>query len=173
MEVAYLENDRNELEITRDVDFDELFDEDDESFSSKLKKITTEVKDFDFDIAESTFNEFNHYFRRIRNVQLKIILGNSASNNKTHLSAELSLTQNRLYLNNKKAIQNRVGVQTIATSTAHLDAHQFEFNFKNDKYNPFEGAGLDSSWTLSIPGINGNQISKVILTISYTARKGT
>lgn len=180
MEVAYLENDKNELEITREVYLDELKDEQGVNYLTKLRTIESEVENFDFQINELLFNnEFsNHYFRRIRNVQLKIILRGDEPNtildpkDIRNLSAELSLTQNKLWLSGTEHIQNRIGVQTISTSTAHLDANQFEFNFNGEKYNPFEGAGVDSSWSLSIPKINGSQIENIILTISYTARRG-
>lgn len=180
MEVAYLENDKNELEITREVYLDELKDEQGVNYLTKLRTIESEVENFDFQINESLFNnEFsNHYFRRIRNVQLKIILRGDELNtildpkDIRNLSAELSLTQNKLWLSGTEHIQNRIGVQTISTSTAHLDANQFEFNFNGEKYNPFEGAGVDSSWSLSIPKINGSQIENIILTMSYTARRG-
>ena len=81
-------------------------------------------------------------------------------------------SQNTLHLKGSEIIQNRIGVQTVSTSSAHLDANHFMFNFKGEKYSPFEGAGVESSWSLSIPKINGDQINNVILTISYTARKG-
>ena len=180
MEVAYLENDQNEVEITRDVYLDEITDEQGVNYLSKLNDIKSNVKNFEFKIKETLFDdEFsNHYFRRIRNVKLKIILCGTQVNtildpkDIRNLSAELSLTQNALYLKGSEIIQNRVGVQTVSTSSAHLDANQFMFNFNGEKYSPFEGAGVESSWSLSIPKINGNQINNVILTISYTARKG-
>ena len=179
MEVAYLENDKNELEITRDVYLDELLM--DNGINNCLTEIQRQdsIENFDIKIPEDIFNnDFKgHYFRRIRNVQIKIILKDSNSividsQNIRHLSVELSLIQNTIYLNTNDTIQNRVGVQTIATSTAHLDSHQFKFKFNGEKYCPFEGAGVDSLWKLSIPGIRGAQIANIILTISYTTRKG-
>ena len=180
MEVAYLENDKNELEITRDIYLDEIKDDQDETYLKKLTDIESKIENFEFKIKESLFDdEFsNHYFRRIRNVQLRIVLKNTNPSaildpkDRRHLSAELSLTQNTLRLNDSDSIQNRVGVQTMATSTAYLAANEFDFSFKGEKYCPFEGAGVESSWLLSISGIKGTQIDKVILTISYTARKG-
>lgn len=201
MEVAYLENDRNELEITRDIYFDEIYKIDEKGTKSYLSILQEDyenknIEDFPFTISDSSFSKLGHYFRRIRNVQLKVVLKNSnqqtTSNQQTapnqeatpnqettqnplkrrRVNAELSLTENKLYLNDSEVIQNRVGVQTIATSTAHQDTNQFVFDFENEKYRPFEGAGLDSSWTLTIPEITGGEISDVIMTVSYTARKG-
>lgn len=181
MEVAYLENNQNELEITRDIYLDELpvEGEQNQTYLEKLKS-KNDVKDFEFKINKLLFDdEFeNHYFRRIRNVQLRITLKDDETNavlepkDIRHLSAELSLTQNTLYLKGSENIQNRVGVQTIATSSAHLAANEFNFKFVDEKYCPFEGAGVESSWRLSIPNIQSSQIDNVIIIISYTARKG-
>ena len=178
MEVAYLENDKNELEITRDFYLDELIDPDTKNvtYLTELHAENGKVENFVFKITRDVINaEFLHYFRRIRNVQLQILLKDDEDSEKEPLrriSAELSLTDNKLWLNNKDSVTNRIGIQTIATSKAHLEAGQFKFDFSKDKYCPFEGAGLDSTWRLTVPGITRNQISNVILTISYTARKG-
>ena len=180
MEVAYLENDKNELEITRDFYLDELIDPDtkDVTYLAELHAENGKVENFEFKITKQILDsEFLYYFRRIRNVQLQILLEDDedAEEEKEPLrriSAELSLTDNVLWLNNNNPVANRIGIQTIATSKAHLEAGQFKFDFSKDKYCPFEGAGLDSTWRLTVPGITRKQISNVILTISYTARKG-
>ena len=180
MEVAYLENDKNELEITRDFYLDELIDPDtkDVTYLAELHAENGKVENFEFKITKQILDsEFLYYFRRIRNVQLQILLEDDedAEEEKEPLrriSAELSLTDNVLWLNNNNSATNRIGIQTIATSKAHLEAGQFKFDFSKDKYCPFEGAGLDSTWRLTVPGITRKQISNVILTISYTARKG-
>ncbi len=169
LEVAYLENDTNELEITKDVHLDELTNENGENFLELLNSYNTEVTDFSITISKSAF-DFTHYFGRIRNVQIRVILKNPLI--KRHISAELSLVSNVLWLNDGDSIQNRIGVHTIASSKAHLDVDHFEFDFSKDRYCPFEGAGIDSIWSLTIPGIKGNEIDNVIISISYTARKG-
>lgn len=168
MEVAYLENDRNELEITKNIYFGELVEEG-MGVLEKLNSCDTVVENFSFNIPKSIYG-FRYYFGRIRNVQMQVILKDPAS--KRCVGAELSLIENNLWLNENEWIQNRIGVQTIATSQAHLDINQYEFNFFKGKYSPFEGAGIDSKWTLSLPGIKGNEIDDIIISISYTARKG-
>jgi hypothetical protein len=61
----------------------------------------------------------------------------------------------------------------IAASMAQSDAGVFEFNFRDERYMPFEGAGVNSNWTLSLPKLvrpfDYSTISDVILRISYTA----
>jgi hypothetical protein len=61
----------------------------------------------------------------------------------------------------------------IAASKAQYDAGVFDFNFRDERYMPFEGAGAWSSWELSLPktlrAFNYDTISDVILHVSYTA----
>ncbi|WP_407451876.1 hypothetical protein [Fibrobacter sp.] len=178
MEVAYLENDKNELEITRPVSLkDVLVSTDDDSVVKVMEEIVEmegPVSNYSFIISANHIGtDFaNHYFRRIRDVRIQVKL-NSKEPQPTFLNAELSLTENTLTLQNGMKIQNRVGIKTLATSTAHFEAGKFEFDFSKDKYSPFEGAGADeTSWTLSISGANGCDIEDIIIYISYTARKG-
>ncbi|MBR3670270.1 MAG: hypothetical protein IKN70_09740 [Fibrobacter sp.] len=169
MEVAYLENDKNELEITRPVSLMDLKSSNDD-FENLLKELQDKdvIKDFEIDIdISSDFR--NSYFKRIRCVNLQIVI----SSQRSFLNAELSLKSNEMVLKNGDIVQNRIGVQSIATSCAHIDSGVFAFDFSNSKYRPFEGAGVDKTkWILSIPEINGSEITDVIITISYTARNG-
>lgn len=178
MEVAYLDNDKNELEITRPVSLkDVLVPTDDDSVVKVMEEIVEmegPVSNYSFIISANHIGtDFaHHYFRRIRDVRIQVKL-NSKEPQPTFLNAELSLTENTLTLQNGMKIQNRVGIKTLATSTAHFEAGKFEFDFSKEKYSPFEGAGADeTSWTLSISGANGCDIEDIIIYISYTARKG-
>ena len=183
MEVAYLENDRNELEITRPVSLKEIVvgtkeessgNEVDVSAYDVIFAMQGSVSDYTFQIKKELIdNDFkNHYFRRIRDVRIQVKL-KSKEQQQAFLNAELSLTANMLTLKNGTEISNRIGVKTLATSTAHFEAGKFEFDFSKEKYSPFEGAGADeTSWTLSISGANGCDIEDIIIYISYTARKG-
>ena len=62
---------------------------------------------------------------------------------------------------------------SIATSKAQLDAGVFEFNFRDERYMPFEGAGAISDWSLTLPKtlrvFDYATISDVILHLHYTA----
>ena len=53
---------------------------------------------------------------------------------------------------------------------------KIEFSFRDDRYMPFEGAGVNSRWQLELPSavkpFDYRTISDVILRISYTARMG-
>ena len=61
----------------------------------------------------------------------------------------------------------------IAASKAQYDAGVFDFNFRDERYMPFEGAGAISDWELSLPKtlrtFDYSTISDVILHLSYTA----
>lgn len=94
------------------------------------------------------------------------------------------LTQAELNTKGESSIRNRIGVQNMATSTAHQETGKFNFVFGTDKYRPFEGAGAISKWSLTINGFQNtwdknanhgfstNDIKDVIVHISYTARMG-
>ena len=169
MEVAYLENDKNELEITRPVSLAEL-DSTYSEYENLLVEIQNKDKIKDIDFTINLTEDFpNHYFRRVKNVSLQVFLASE----KMHLNAEFSLTGSEMSLKNNETIKNRIGVQSVATSTAHLESGCFVFDFSKNKYSPFEGAGADSTqWTLSIPDIAGKEIEDIVFTICYTARVG-
>ena len=189
MEIAYLENDKNELEITRPVSLWELEyrrDQDDlDCFQSPLTKLKR-GEDCFFTIPETLFfKDFpDHYFRRIRDVRVEVI----APNYKGHyLNAQLSLTDNWLDLKSGEPVGNRIGTRTMATSVAQKKSGKYDFRFGSDKFHPFEGAGaIDSKWSLTINGynitgtgenkagiiLNPEDVEDVIVYIRYTARMG-
>ena len=190
MEVAYLENDRNELEITRPVSLWELRNRQSSNDLGFPQEPLTTLQDTgacEFTIPEKLFSlDFpNQYFRRIRDIRVEVVASNYTGH---YLNAQLSLTENWLDLKEDGTkIGNRIGTQTMATSTAHKKAGMFDFRFGSDKFLPFEGAGaIDSKWSLTINGykitgtgvnrtgqiLNPKDIEDVIVHISYTARMG-
>jgi hypothetical protein len=62
---------------------------------------------------------------------------------------------------------------SIAASKAQYDSGVFDFNFRDERYMPFEGAGAISHWRLALPEtirvFDYATISDVILHLSYTA----
>jgi hypothetical protein len=79
-------------------------------------------------------------------------------------------------MNDANFIHNLTPVQTIATSSAQNDAGMFEFNFRDERYLPFEGAGAISGWRFELPGefrpFNYATISDLVVHVKYTARGG-
>jgi hypothetical protein len=67
-------------------------------------------------------------------------------------------------------------VQSMVTSTGQNDSGMFETNLRDERFLPFEGAGVESTWKLDLPkdyhAFDYDTISDVILHIRYTARQG-
>lgn len=168
MEVAYLENDKNELEITRPISLSELVYNGENVFDNLQinEECPFEIKPIDIS------KKFGLKFCRIRNVRLQIVAPGYGG---ACIDAELTLENNVLEIGDGMGIQNRIGVTMVATSSSHLDLGKCIFDFKTEKYSPFEGAGLDSKWKLKIfsnSNLNKSDIENILLYISYTARRG-
>jgi hypothetical protein len=67
-----------------------------------------------------------------------------------------------------------ISVKSIVTSTAQNDSGMFEPNLRDERYLPFEGAGVISDWKLELLGdpkqFDCDTIADVILSMRYTAR---
>ena len=151
MEVAYLENDRIELEITRPVSLKEIVvgtkqvdgNDVDITILDQLRTSTNWSSDEDrnrsfystsFNLKEEVFfSDFRqpHYFGRIRDVKLQVVCDNNV-----RLTAELNMDNNILHTRNNGLIVNRIGVQTLATSTANSICGKYIFDFNRDKFAP-------------------------------------
>ena len=65
--------------------------------------------------------------------------------------------------------------QSIATSSGQADAGLFELSFQDERFLPFENAGVISTWHLKlspIPQFDYALISDVVMHLRYTAREG-
>lgn len=180
MEVAYLERNRREYELTKHVSLAQL----DPLALLQLKQ----TGECEFVIPEMLF-DLDHpgqYMRRIKAVSLTIpcVVGPYTS-----VGAKLTLTRSRFRTSADSAagyayggpdddrfVHDPIGIQSIATSTGQRDAGLFELHFGDDRYLPFEGAGAVSEWHLELPGehrqFDYHTISDVILHVQYTAREG-
>jgi hypothetical protein len=69
-----------------------------------------------------------------------------------------------------------VATQSIVTSSTQSDTGTFESNLRDERYLPFEGAGVISTWAIALPAkprqFDYDTIVDLILTIRYTARPG-
>lgn len=67
-------------------------------------------------------------------------------------------------------------ITSVAISLGIQDSGVFELNFKDDHFQPFEGAGAIGSWSLELPTVvrsfDYSAISDVILHVRYTAVDG-
>ncbi|WP_437764852.1 hypothetical protein WME77_44090 [Sorangium sp. So ce764] len=143
----------------------------------------------EFELPEVLF-DLDHpgqYFRRIRAVRLTIPC---VTGPHTSVSAKLTLLGSAIRkqstanptayaytgFDDPRFVHDLVGIQSIATSSAQSDAGLFELNFRDERYLPFEGAGVISRWRLELPTaypqFDHNTISDAVLQLSYTARDG-
>lgn len=128
-----------------------------------------------------------HYMRRIKNVSISIpcIVGPytgvnctlSLLRNETRMDATLNAGAYPKVDETDTRFKTVFGaISSIATSHAQNDSGMFELNFNDDRYLPFEGAGVISDWQISLPKENNYfdfaSLSDVILHISYTSRNG-
>ncbi len=149
-------------------------------------KTVFSIPEFIFDLDYA-----GQYQRRIKSIAITIPCVAGPYGNVT---ARLSLTGNRVrkeatLIEGEYAEQNndarfRAGISpsqglstTIGTSNGNQDRGLFEFNFNQERYLPFEGAGVISNWVLELPTVyqqfDYDSISDVILHIDYTARENT
>ncbi|HEX9606887.1 MAG TPA: hypothetical protein VF962_06620, partial [Gemmatimonadaceae bacterium] len=68
------------------------------------------------------------------------------------------------------------GIQSIVTSSSQNDSGMFETNLRDERYLPFEGSGVISTWSIelltAVPQFDLDTIADVVLHIRYTAREG-
>jgi hypothetical protein len=73
-------------------------------------------------------------------------------------------------------VSNFAALQSIATSHGQNDNGMFELNFRDERYLPFEGAGVVSRWRIELPretnAFDLNTLTDVVLHLKYTAREG-
>ncbi|NOT09810.1 MAG: hypothetical protein HOP28_16580 [Gemmatimonadales bacterium] len=188
MENAYLEDNRRELELTKSISLARV------SPHALLElretgrcyvSIPEELFDFDFR---------GHYFRRIKSVRLSIPC---VAGPYTSVSCTLRLLNNTIRINTEpnqagayehendagvwlddtRFRTNHPPVTAIATSTAQGDSGTFEFNFRDERYLPFELAGAISEWQLELSTekelrpFDYATIADAILHVGYTARE--
>jgi hypothetical protein len=181
MEMAYHEQNKRELEITRHVSLRQL---------NPLALLTLRATGTcQFTVPEWLYDRDcpGHYMRRIKTVALSLpsVVGPYTSVNCTLSLLRSTLRKSPLPKDDNYARQG-VGddrfvdfngaVQSVVTSSAGNDSGLFETNLRDERFLPFEGAGAESTWKLDLPAsylaFDYATISDVILHIRYTARQG-
>ncbi|MGH9932682.1 MAG: hypothetical protein ACREA9_26050 [Pyrinomonadaceae bacterium] len=202
LETAYLEQNRREFELTKHVSLALL----NPLALVKLREtgrcfINLPEEIFDLDYP-------GHYFRRIKSVSLTLpcVVGPY-----TTISCTLRLLKNNIRINtaigdkgyphnaddhglpadDPRFVENNIPVKAIAASNAQNDSGVFELSFRDERFLPFEGAGVISEWSLELfsdlPSNNPDPanpdfgkplrqfdygtISDAIVHIKYTARE--
>ena len=181
MEAAYLDKNKREYEITRHVSLMQL----DPVALLHLK----ETGQCEVSLPEALLDlDFpGHYLRRIKSVSLTIpcVTGPYSSVPCTLTLLKHSVRQSNnasgnytrdLENDDLRFIDSFGAIQSIVTSSAQNDSGLFETNLRDERYLPFEGAGVISNWRLELPAtfrpFDYSTISDVILHIRYTARDG-
>jgi hypothetical protein len=181
MELAYLDQNKREYEITKHISLTQLD-------PLALVQLTQTGECF-VNLPEALFDlDYpGHYMRRIKSVSLTIPC---VTGPYTSVSCTLTLLGNRIrketsttgYQYKYKGLEDtrfrhNVGaIQSIATSSGQNDSGVFELNFRDERYLPFEGAGAISDWRIELPQdfrqFDYDTISDVVIHVKYTAREG-
>jgi hypothetical protein len=124
------------------------------------------------------------YMRQIKSVSLTIpcVTGPYTSVNckltlvSSKIRVDTSASDPQDYGRESHFLNNFAATQSIATSSAQNDSGLFELNFRDERYLPFEGAGVISQWLIEMPAdcnaFDFETISDVVIGLKYTARDG-
>jgi hypothetical protein len=188
LEVTYLDQNRREYELTKHVSLRRL----DPQALMKLRFKDDEGQcSCTFDVPEWLFDldTPGHYLRRIKSVSVSIP---SVVGPYTSVNCKLTLLKSEVrHVNTGSTGENYLrkeaeddlrftdyfgASEAIVTSTGSGDSGLFETQLRDERFLPFEGGGVISSWRLELPGeypqFDYSTISDVVLTIRYTAREG-
>jgi hypothetical protein len=178
MEMAYHDNNKRELELTKHVSLRQL----DPVALLRLKatgscQVTIPEWLYDLDCP-------GHYMRRIKSVAVSIP---SVVGPYTNVNCTLSLLRSTLRISpvgdyardpsdDARFVDYTGAVQSIVTSGAGNDSGMFETDLHDARFLPFEGSGAISTWKLDLPkdyrAFDYATISDLILHVRYTARQG-
>ena len=181
LEMAYHDNNKRELEMTRHVSLRQL---------NPMALIQLRVTGTcTVTIPEWLYDRDcpGHYMRRIKSIAISIpsVVGPYASVNCT-LSLQASSVRTSPLLANgvygRDPAQDDIrfvdyfgATDVVVTSGASNDSGMFETNLRDERFLPFEGAGAISTWTLTLPNelraFDYSTISDVIVHVRYTARE--
>jgi len=180
MEIAYLEQNRREYELTKHISM-ALLD------PLALLELQKNGK-CQLDIPEALFDLDGpgQYLRRIKSVSISIpcVTGPFSGVHMTLRLLRSSLRRSEVLLGKKYGRGNPDprfmdyfgSIESIVTSSGQNDSGLFELNLRDERYVPFEGAGAISSWELELPtafqSFDYSTISDVILHMRFTAREG-
>lgn len=181
MEMAYHDLNQREYELTKHVSLQQV---------APLSLIQLRATGTcSFTIPEELFDLDGpgHYFRRIKSVAMTVpcVTGPYTSTTCTltlqkssiRTSTDLADGYRRKGTDDRRFDDYYGTLQSIVTSSGQSDSGLFETNLGDERYLPFEMAGVaDSLWQLSLPSdirqFDYDTISDVILHVRFTAREG-
>jgi hypothetical protein len=189
LESAYLAANKRTFELTKNVSL---------ANCAPLTLIDLRRKGrCEIDLPEEIFDlDYpGHYFRRIKSVSLSIPCVAGANTmiactlrllrNSVRATTQLSggsagyprRMQNGLLLDDGRFRDEQVPVSAMATSTGQNDSGMFEMVLKDDRFLPFEGAGVISRWSIelvedeTLRAFDYDSIADVVLHMRYTSRE--
>ncbi|MEI4194407.1 neuraminidase-like domain-containing protein [Roseovarius sp. E0-M6] len=116
-----------------------------------------------------------HYRRRIKSVAVTLpALAGPQTTIGCDLQIDGSWIRNDTTGVTPEGLTAQPAVHAIATSSGQNDSGLFHFDFRDERYLPFEGAGVVSHWKLTLPKptiaqFDYRSISDVVLHIHYTS----
>jgi hypothetical protein len=180
MEMAYHENNKRELELTKHVSLRRL-----NPLALLTLKATgtcqVEIPEWLFDLDCP-----GHYMRRVKSVAVSIpcVVGPYTGVNCTLTLLNSSVRKSpvagddyaRQGAEDDRFVDYIGSAQSIVTSSGQNDSGLFETNLRDERFLPFEGAGVVSAWKLDLPkdypAFDYASIADVIVHVRYTARQG-
>jgi hypothetical protein len=178
LELAVLENHSRELELSRSISLRRLNPE------ALVDLITTGSCEFQLPEWLFDLDAPGHYLRRLKTIAVSIpcVSGPYEGVNLTLslLKSDLrvsSLSSNYPQnLDGDTRFETRFHTESVFISSGRDDAGLFEANLRDERYLPFEGAGVISSWRLNFAGkihqFDRTTITDAVLHLRYTARHG-
>lgn len=170
MDIAYLERDVREYELTRHISLMLL-----DPMAVERLKVDGECY---FSLPEALFDLDcpSHYFRRIQSLALSFACIGGVQGT---VNAKLTLhrSQLRKTASGDPEEESSVGYPAIVTSGALNDSGVFSADPRDPRYLPFERKGACSTWHLrftarDIPQFDWSLLEDVTVHLRYTAREG-
>jgi len=180
LEAEYINQNKREFEITKHISLSQI---------APLALVTLKQTGLcNVSLPEWLFDMDypGHYMRRIKNVSISIqcIVGPYMSvnctlsllRNETRMDATNGAAYAKVDESDPRFKTMFGAISSIATSHAQNDNGMFQLNFNDERYLPFEGAGVISDWQISLPKENNyfdfDSLSDAIIHINYTSRNG-
>lgn len=184
MDAAYLDKNKREFETTKHVSLVQL----DPVALIELRQ--TGVCEISIPEALFDMDYPGHYMRRIKSVSITIP---AVTGPYTGVPCTLSLLKSSVRhkntlrdVGNAKEYKRNLedddlrftdhygAIQSVITSSGQNDSGLFDPNLRDERFLPFEGAGVISTWRIEMPNefrpFDYDTISDVLLHIRYTAR---
>ena len=197
LELAYLERNKREFELTRHISLRRLSPE----ALLALRHVRIDASDptrrriaaCEFELPEWVFDMDTpgHFMRRIKSVSIsmpcvtgpyagvhaKLTLLRSTVRVSTDTQTATATDYRRDQTSDDPRFLDDLGASdSIVTSTGSADSGLFETPLRDERFLPFEGRGVVSRWRLELPAdfpqFDYQSISDVVLTLRYTARDG-